>query len=211
MSPVCGHCAKLCSNGDGVTLICLSPLQHTAHDVHTTVLPHRYTPLSPFTVPPGPPREKSSIDRPRDIPIDVLFHIRFAFQSKFREKSPSWVSKRVEPQQGSRKKQRQGKGLAFSRGPPIVHFLSVSLEFATISNLRVFVAGFLEVEVQWTSDDDLFESSRLDPGWFLWSLFFFLSIQFYWSEDVGDVSAHEYRRLNMRQFSSYALWFDMWT
>lgn len=58
------------------------------------------------------------------------------------------------------------------RGPPVVHFLSVSLEFATISNLRVFVAGFLEVEVQWTSDDDLFESSRLDPGWFLWSLFF---------------------------------------
>lgn len=39
------------------------------------------------------------------------------------------------------------------RGPPVVHFLSVSLEFATISNLRVFVAGFLEVEVQWTSDD----------------------------------------------------------
>lgn len=96
------------------------------------------------------------------------------------------------------------------RGPPVVHFLSVSLEFATISNLRVFVAGFLEVEVQWTSDDDLFESSRLDPGWFLWSLFF-LSIRFYWSEDVGDVSAHEYRRLNMRQFSSCALWFDMWT
>ncbi|KAM0730548.1 hypothetical protein ACS0PU_002877 [Formica fusca] len=34
MSPVRGHCAKLCSNGDGVTLICLSPLLHT---------PARYT------------------------------------------------------------------------------------------------------------------------------------------------------------------------
>lgn len=63
--------------------------------------------------------------------------------------------------------QRQGERVGFftaPRGPPVVHFLSVSLEFATISNLRVFVAGFLEVEVQWTSDDDLFESSRLDPG-----------------------------------------------
>jgi len=27
--PVRGHCAKLCSNGDGVTLICLSPLLHS--------------------------------------------------------------------------------------------------------------------------------------------------------------------------------------
>lgn len=26
---VCGHCAKLCSNGDGVTLICLSLPPHT--------------------------------------------------------------------------------------------------------------------------------------------------------------------------------------
>lgn len=41
--------------------------------------------------------------------------------------------------------------------------------------------------------------------------FFFLSIRFYWFEDISDVSAHEYRRLNMRQFSSCALWFDMWT
>jgi len=29
VSPVRGHCAKLCSNGDGVTLICLSPLLHS--------------------------------------------------------------------------------------------------------------------------------------------------------------------------------------
>lgn len=131
-----------------------------------------------------PAKSRRSIVHAISRSMSSSHHVRFAFQSKFREKSPSWVSKRVEPQQGSRKKQRQGERVGFftaPRGPPVVHFLSVSLEFATISNLRVFVAGFLEVEVQWTSDDDLFESSRLDPGWFLWSLFFsFDSVLLIW-------------------------------
>lgn len=103
----------------------------------------------------------------------------------------------------------RGKGWLFhgSPGATVVHFLSVSLEFATISNLRVFVAGFLEVdEWRW-----LVRKLEVGSRMIFMIAFFFLSIRFYWFEDVGDVSAHEYRRLNMRQFSSCALWFDMWT
>lgn len=167
MSPVCGHCAKLCSNGDGVTLICLSPLQHTAHTMCTRLyFPIGvYTPLSLsltplFTVPPGSPREKSSIDRPRDRypSLRFRFHPPSKHSSRIEisaEKSPTCVSsrsfKRVEPQHTGSSK-GEGKGLAFSRLPGGHHCCPFPLPFpATISNLRVFrVARFLEVVVQWT-------------------------------------------------------------
>lgn len=67
VSSVRGHCAKLCSNGDGVTLICLSPLLHTlARYTTCIVVPYRYGVIPRRTVT-NPPR-RGSIDLPTDRP-----------------------------------------------------------------------------------------------------------------------------------------------
>lgn len=69
VSPVRGHCAKLCSNGDGVTLICLSPLLHTpARYTTCIVVPHRYGVIPRCTVT-NPPR-RGSIEPPTKRSID---------------------------------------------------------------------------------------------------------------------------------------------
>lgn len=109
-----------------------------------------------------------------------MFHIRFAFQSKFREKSPSWVSKRVEPQQGSRKKRKgKGKGWLF-HGSPGATGCPFPFRFPGIRNYFEFACfrrGILRD--RGSVDEWRWLVRKLeDPGWFLWSLFFFFRFGF---------------------------------